>query len=635
MRIKSKLVWKLSVVVAVILIAATALSGYVNNYICAHYSQESAQAFLEFNSESIVQGIGQLMMGRNNEGIQGFIAEISKDSEVYGDIRLMDHHSGEVAAARFGRDHADIGLQDRACSVCHDLDDPGLAETEMMDVVIDRPDGERVLSVVAPILNEPRCSSASCHAHADDPPILGILSTDYSLRRLDAMAGTRRVFIICTVFTSLALGMVALWLMFTPLLEKPISELIAGTRRIAANELDFRFAQTRDDEIGALEESFNTMTARIQAHRDELRSAMEYLGGIVENSADILITVDSEGLIETFNRGGEEILGYQREDVIGRNIEDLYVEPAERRAAAAILEKTGHVKNYETRLLAKDDSVRNVLLTLSWLRDGKGQPIGTIGISKDVTQETQLQRELIQSQKFAAIGQAVTGIQHAIKNMLMSLQGGSYLIRNGMSKDKPQQVEEGRLMLEDGIKRIHGLSHNMLNLAREWRPDLQEVDLYDLVAGLCEANRPTASDKGIALRHEGKNGLPTARCDPKLIHMAATDILVNAIDACLWKDYHSDEAPEVVLRNSLTDDGNCCVIEVRDNGCGMSEDIKRNLFTPFFSTKETLGTGLGLAVTAKIIRAHEGEIAVESVPDRGSTFRICIPRNGPKDKRGG
>jgi len=756
MRIKSKLVWKLSVVVAVILIAATALSGYVNNYICAHYSQESAQAFLEFNSESIVQGIGQLMMGRNNEGIQGFIAEISKDSEVYGDIRLMDHHSGEVAAARFGRDHADIGLQDRACSVCHDLDDPGLAETEMMDVVIDRPDGERVLSVVAPILNEPRCSSASCHAHADDPPILGILSTDYSLRRLDAMAGTRRVFIICTVFTSLALGMVALWLMFTPLLEKPISELIAGTRRIAANELDFRFAQTRDDEIGALEESFNTMTARIQAHRDELRSAMEYLGGIVENSADIIITVtpdgfietfnrgaeqalgysrveligqpiemlfadprdrdeavrqladtdnvqnyetrflrkdgqvrsvlltlsrlrdrdnnpigtfgiskditqdkelqdelrdakqylegmvensadiiitvNPEGLIETLNRGGEEALGYSREEIIGRPIESLYMDPRERKAIARLLEDTGNVQNYETRLLAKDGQARSVLLTLSPLRDHEGNPIGTIGISKDVTQEKKLQRELIQSQKLAAIGQAVTGIQHAIKNMLNALTGGAYLVRNGMSKDDQQQIKEGWAMVEEGIERIGSLSRNMLNYAKQWKLDLQEVDIEELVADVCELNRQVATERGITIHHETRDGLPAVLCDPSLVHMAVTDIVVNAIDACASKRYDPDDSAEVTLKNSLTEGEVFIEIEVCDNGPGMNEETKRNIFTPFFSTKKTQGTGLGLAMTAKIIKAHDGEIYVDSEPEQGTAFRIYIPKDGPREQ---
>ena len=72
------------------------------------------------------------------------------------------------------------------------------------------------------------------------------------------------------------------------------------------------------------------------------------------------------------------------------------------------------------------------------------------------------------------------------------------------------------------------------------------------------------------------------------------------------------------------------MIEVRDNGCGMNEEIRRNLFTPFFSTKKTLGTGLGLAVTARIINVHGGEITVESEPDRGAAFRIHLPVDGPR-----
>ncbi|MHC4970321.1 MAG: PAS domain S-box protein, partial [Planctomycetota bacterium] len=136
------------------------------------------------------------------------------------------------------------------------------------------------------------------------------------------------------------------------------------------------------------------MTARDQAHRDELRSAMEYLGGIIENSADMIITVTPDGFIETFNRGAEEALGYSRAEVIGRPIETLFADPRERDIAVARLADSDNVRNYETRFLAKDGQIRDVLLTLSRLRDREGNAIGTFGISKDVTQEKELLREL-------------------------------------------------------------------------------------------------------------------------------------------------------------------------------------------------------------------------------------------------
>ncbi len=188
-------------------------------------------------------------------------------------------------------------------------------------------------------------------------------------------------------------------------------------------------------------------------------------------------------------------------------------------------------------------------------------------------------------------------------------------------------------MVEEGITRISALSKNMLNYAKKWKLELQRDNLNDLVANVCELNLQTAADQGVALRHEVPDGLPAVLCDPKLIHMAATDILVNAIDACAWQDYQADESPEVVLKTSLSDEGDFFVIEIRDNGCGMDAEIRQNIFTPFFSTKKTRGTGLGLALTARIINVHGGEISVESEPDRGAVFRIHLPIDGPGDSK--
>lgn len=632
MIIRSRLVWKLSAVVVAILTAAIALSGYVFSLLCEHHCLESARAALRFNSESIVKGIGEQMMSRNNEGVERLIRQMSQESTLYRDVRLVSHHLGKVVASRFEPEHGRLGLNDQACAVCHAQSPLRGADGEIVDAVVDLPRESRALSVVAPIVNEPGCRSAACHVHADDPPILGLLNAEYSLSEVDGMAAHRRAQIAITVLVSVILSIVALWFMFRRLLERPIRGLIAGTERIAANQLDFRFEEKRHDEIGLLEESFNAMTARVQAHRNELRRAMEYLGGIVENSADALITVTPEGFIETFSRGAEQMLGYGRVELIGKPIECLYVDPGERHKIAALLEETGNVRNYETRLLAKNGQVRNVLLTLSPLRDRHGNSIGTVGISKDITEEKKLSRELVQSQKFAAIGQAVTGIQHAIKNLLNALRGGAYLVRNGMAKDNRPRIEEGWAMVEEGIQRIGDLSNHMLNYAKEWKPELQRVDLNELVGNVCVLNRQTAAERGVTLRHQEANGLPAVLCDPKLIHMAVTDILVNAVDACTWKEYRSDECPEVVLETSLTPQGDFFVIEVRDNGCGMSEEVRRNVFTPFFSTKKTLGTGLGLALTARIVKLHGGAVSLESEPDRGSAFRVHLPIDGPNDK---
>jgi len=183
-----------------------------------------------------------------------------------------------------------------------------------------------------------------------------------------------------------------------------------------------------------------------------------------------------------------------------------------------------------------------------------------------------------------------------------------------------EQIEEGRAMIEEGIERITVLSGHLLHYAREWQPQLQWTDVGAVVAKVCDQNRPAAAEQGVSLRIDLPGGLPDVHCDPSLVHMAVTDIVVNAIDACAWKDYGPDERPEVAVRTSAAGDGDAYLIEVRDNGCGMTEEIRENIFTPFFSTKKIAGTGLGLAQTARIIKAHGGQVEVESAPDRGQAL---------------
>jgi len=635
MKPRSKVVWKLSAVVAAVLAVAIALAAYAQHLIYSHYWMSSTRSHLRSNTQAIADRLGEVLSKRSCQADRELLDSIPLDDSITGDVRLVSHHSGEDIIDPEGSDPSPLKIEDRACAVCHPSKDIVVEGTRVVDLLLDSPDRGQILSVMAPIINRSSCGTASCHSHDEDPAMLAFVKADYSMASMDSLADRRAMLILLVVVISLLSAMVVLWFVFGSLVERPIRELIAGTREIAAHRLDFRFDGGRNDEIGELQDSFNAMTATIQDSRDELRDAKEYLEGMVEHTADIIITVNSEGLIETFNRGAELSLGYSREEVIGEPIVSLFVDPRERHAAAAYLETTADVKNYETRLRAKDGQIKTILLTLSRLHDAAGKPIGTIGISKDITQEKRLQSELVQSQKFAAIGQAVTGIQHAIKNMLNALKGGSYLIRVGMGKDDQTMVQEGRSMVEEGIERISSLSHNMLNFARDWKPDLQEVDIADLVQSVCELNRHTAADGGVELRHQRSDDLVPVRCDPKLIHMATTDILVNAVDACSWKNYEEGEQPGVVLTESSTADGLEQVIEVRDNGCGMSETVRESIFTPFFSTKKTLGTGLGLALTAKIIRMHGGEIFVESEPDKGTTFRIRIPTLGPPENQGG
>jgi len=630
---KNRIVWKLSAVVIAVVSLVIIVFACVENFVGAHYSLKAARGILKFNSESIARGIENLMMTRNNAGVESLFADISGESEIYGDIRLLSHKTGAVAASRLGSTGTVLTTQDAVCAQCHGLDDPALGGLAPLDIIFDGPSGERRLSVVTPIANKETCRNADCHAHGDSKPILGFLQADYSLSLVDAPSASRNLYMILAMVLTVLASTAALWLMFRRILGRPINDLIAGTRRLAEGDLNFRFPAERGDEIGELEASFNTMTASICEHQSELRNAMEYLEGVIETSADIIITVTPRRVIQTFNRGAERALGYRRDEVEGKRIEILFADPKDRDRAINELQYSDNVRNFQTNFLTKDGAVRNVLLTLSRLRDAAGNPIGTFGISKDITEEKKLLREVIQNKKFAAIGQAVTGIQHAIKNMLNALKGGAYLVKNGMKTDNRERLEDGWAMVEEGIERMAGLSQNMLNYAKDWKPDFEEADIKHLLSKVHEVVGRTAADSGIEVKADLPEALAPVRCDPKLIHMAIMDIVSNAIDACTWKDYGAGESPLVVVRVPPEVTPGFITIEICDNGCGMRADVVKNVFTPFFSTKKKWGTGLGLALTLRVINVHGGTIKVESKPNEGTTFRVVLPVRGPENNK--
>ena len=415
-----------------------------------------------------------------------------------------------------------------------------------------------------------------------------------------------------------------------------LNHMLEGLWKMAAKELTFRFEASDDDEIGMLERSLNRISDQIQTQQADLREAVDYLEGIVENSADLIITVNPQGLIKTFNKGAEMTLGYDRDEVIGQHVEMLFADPSERKVAIDRLDEEDAVKNYEARLLSKDGEIRYALLTLARLRDPDGNPIGTFGISKDFTEEKELQRKLVQSEQIAAIGRSMTGIVHTIKNMLNTLRGGLYIAQVGYKKGKKELFTEGCEMLEEGLSRISDLSQHMLQYTREWTLNPEPTDLEEMVIRIDAAVHKEAVDRGISFRTEIESGIPTTKCDPRLIHMVLMDLVTNAMDACESRNDDDGKGPEVVLslasKNAAKEPR--VLLEVSDNGCGMSPEMAEHVFTPFVTTKKG-GSGIGLALAARITKLHHGTIEVESEPDHGSTFKIDLPLTVSSEKNKG
>jgi signal transduction histidine kinase len=260
-------------------------------------------------------------------------------------------------------------------------------------------------------------------------------------------------------------------------------------------------------------------------------------------------------------------------------------------------------------------------VTTSALMRGEDSVKHVIEISSDITELKKLERQVIEAERLGAVGQTVAGLAHSIKNILMGLEGGKYMVGLGLETDDQKLLSEGWEILERNFDKTTSLVKDFLSFSKGRLPKLKMVAPSDLVLEIVGLYKDIAAQSGIELRADIAPKLKNAPLDPDGIHTCLTNLVSNAIDACHMGE---QKGSEVVIR--VEDRRNKLVFEVTDNGSGIDYDIKQKIFTTFFTTKGGEGTGLGLLTTRKIVQEHGGKITVDSKPGEGSCFRMEFPR---------
>jgi len=235
------------------------------------------------------------------------------------------------------------------------------------------------------------------------------------------------------------------------------------------------------------------------------------------------------------------------------------------------------------------------------------------------------QAAFVKAEKLAAVGQTIAILSHHIKNILQGVRGGSYLVDQGLENDDVEAVADGWRVVQRNQDRIFHLVTDMLTFSKDRKPQLEPGNANDVATDVFELLRPQAEENRIELRLKVDDQMPVSAFDAEAIHRAVLNIAVNALDAVATR------AEAVVeIRTGAAEDGSDVWVEVADNGPGIPTEQCEDLFNLFQSTKGARGTGIGLAVSQKIIREHGGEILVESELDRGSRFRLNWP-NGEEE----
>jgi signal transduction histidine kinase len=240
-------------------------------------------------------------------------------------------------------------------------------------------------------------------------------------------------------------------------------------------------------------------------------------------------------------------------------------------------------------------------------------------------ERARLIEKYLKSARLAAIGETIAGLAHCVKNLLNGFKAGEYLVNRAIEGQDMPMVSKGWNMVEKNINRISTLVLDMLTYVKDREPEYSEVDLNNLIEEARELLRIQADKVGVEIETKIDKNLNKVILDPKGIFRCLVNLIGNAVDACSEKGGY-------VSIESRPESDDYFEIEVSDTGCGMDKDTLEVLFTKFFSTKGSKGTGLGLPVVHKIIKEHQGTINVRSEPGQGTTFSMRLPRQQPSVK---
>ncbi len=233
-------------------------------------------------------------------------------------------------------------------------------------------------------------------------------------------------------------------------------------------------------------------------------------------------------------------------------------------------------------------------------------------------------QKLLHAERLAAVGQTVTDLSHAIKNIAGGLKGGTFVLEKGIELSHQQYLMQGWEMIKGNVDKITKLSLDLLDYAKETELKRQLADPNQPAREVVQLMTPLAKKLGIDLGLELDRNLKKFIFDPELIHRCLLNLVTNAIDACQSEE--PDNQNKKITLRSRKKQAWGVEYQVVDNGSGMSPAIKKKIFHRFFSTKGSAGSGIGLMATKKIIDAHQGEIMVKSKENGGSEFIIRLPQ---------
>lgn len=386
--------------------------------------------------------------------------------------------------------------------------------------------------------------------------------------------------------------------------------------------------------------------SQINLQTSKLKKISGFQQAILDNAAYAIITTTPDGIITSFNRAAETMLGYCEDELIGKQTPLLFHLPEEISARSSELSRRFNepITGFEVFValtlrnepnerdwtyVRKDGTKVTVRLGVTAMRDEAGHVTGYLGLAGDISDHRQLEEQIRQQQKMESIGMLVGGIAHDFNNILAPIFVYAELIRKQFT-DSDLIHKRASAILESAVK-ARNLVSQLLSFGRKQFLSKQRFDLNEVVNAFSEILRRTIREN-ITIRISLDEASCPVLADRTQIEQILLNLAVNAQDAISGNGSITIETGYVIFNDEYcglhpgTSPGRYVMLSVADSGCGISDEALPHIFEPFFSTKQVgHGTGLGLSTVYGIVKQHEGAINVQSTLGQGAVFTVYLP----------
>jgi PAS domain S-box-containing protein len=349
-----------------------------------------------------------------------------------------------------------------------------------------------------------------------------------------------------------------------------------------------------------------------------LASERGLLSAVIDQMPDDIVILDASGRVADVNRAAMDRLGGNREDFLGRpcgealkGFEGMACPEGDPSAWPEL--RAGRAVSRTHSVVEEGGALRYFKADFYPVM-GEGRELAhVLAVRRDVTQRAYMERRLRQSEKLAAVGELSTYVAHEIRNPMFAIAGfANSLLRSGSLDEKARAKVS--IILEES-NRLDKILKNLLNFARPTQGHSGQMDVNAVAAQTMELLALGCQKQGVEATVEAAPGLPKAKGDPELIKQCIINMAKNSMEAM-------PDGGRLTLRTYARGDG--VVLEVADSGAGIAPEHLDQVFNPFFSTKDK-GSGLGLAMTKKILDELGGSVEIESEQGKGTTVRLALP----------